>query len=433
MSIKKEALWVFTSTGVSAISQLVIYTLLARSGTPEILGELAIINVVLALAFQLQDMGLSSYFIHRQYLTRQECSTLFAINLILGCIAALVVLGAAYPVGLFYNSPNIASGLAIVAINLIFIGATSQYQAHFVKELKNDTLAKIEIGSKIVMLLCAGFFIFHLDLGLFGYLYAVLLGSMTKLTLAIFTAPKTWHPSWSFDSRIIKPALTFGGFQMGSQVINQLRTQADQLIIGKWLGIEVLGIYSLAKELVMQPIKLIAPFTSKLVLPRLARLQGNSVGIASMFERASRAVLAFNMASYAIATISIFYIIPLLFGKDYAQSFDIYAILLLIGLLRPIGSLLGILAQSQGASNVEFRWNILAASIVLATLLLAMPFKSLEAFANAMAFSQLILSSYQAIYFSKYLTGINNLKHLGKVTVITFCYGLFMFTLHLYR
>jgi exopolysaccharide (amylovoran) exporter len=138
MSIKKEALWVFSSTGISAVSQLLILALLAKSADASVLGELAIINVVLALAFLLQDMGLSSYFIHRQSLNKNEESTLFAINVCLGCAATLIVLLAAYPVGWFYESESITSGLILVAFNFILIGATSQYQAHYIKALKND-------------------------------------------------------------------------------------------------------------------------------------------------------------------------------------------------------------------------------------------------------------------------------------------------------
>lgn len=426
MSIKKEALWVFTSTGVTGVVQLVVLALLASTGGSEVLGQLAIINVVLALAFLLQDMGLSSYFIHRQTLSHAERSTLFAINLVLGTIVAVIVLLAAYPIGLFYDSSVISTGLALVAVNFVFIGANAQYQAHFIKSLKNHSLAKIEISSKLIMLLSSACLIFQFELGIAGYLYAVIIASISKLCLSLLVAPKHWHPRWSFDLSIVKPAMHYGGFQMGSQIINQLRTQADQLIIGKWLGIEVLGIYSLAKELVMQPIKLVTPITSKLVLPRLAKVQSSSAHLADIFDKASKVILSVNLIVYMSATIAIFYLMPLFFAKDYSHSFSIYTLLLLIGLLRPIGSLFGALAQSQGASNIEFSWNVIASVVSIVALLIAMPFHSLEAFAIAMSLSQLLLSSYAVVFFSKRLNAVSVLPHMLKIAGITLLYVLFL-------
>ncbi|HBI06300.1 MAG TPA: lipopolysaccharide biosynthesis protein, partial [Erwinia persicina] len=67
--------------------------------------------------------------------------------------------------------------------------------------------------------------------------------------------------------------MKYGVYQLGSQTINQLRTQADSLIVGKVMGAEMLGVYSLAKELVLQPLKLVTPVINRLALPRFAEKQ----------------------------------------------------------------------------------------------------------------------------------------------------------------
>ncbi|XPF96132.1 oligosaccharide flippase family protein [Colwellia sp. RE-S-Sl-9] len=429
MSIKKEAIWIFGSTGISALSQIIVLILLSQSEDVGVLGELAIINIVLFFAFSLQDLGLSSYFIHRQSISKKEESTLFSINLALGCLATIIVFFLSIPIGVFYVSDNITKGLQIVAFNFIIIGATSQYQAHFIKMLQSDLLAKIEIISKVILLCFVLYFVYYLNMSLFGYLYAVLIGSAVKLLLILFISPVEWHPSFSFDKNIIKPALRFGFFQMGSQIINQLRTQLDQLIIGKWLGIEALGVYSLAKEFIMQPTKLIAPITSKLALPRLAKVQTSVKGTKLIFNQASQAILLLNMIVYLILTIALYYLIPQFFGQDYIYSFEIYTTLLLVGLLRPIGSLFGVLAQSQGVSNIEFRWNLISAMLSVVVLCLAFPFKTLEAFALAMIGSQLLLSFYAPIYFSKYIGGIDHKKHLIRIVFIVFLYCIIKYSL----
>jgi len=387
---------------------------------------LAIINVVLGLAFLLQDMGLSSYFIHRQDINHKEKSTLYAINLILGCIATVVVLLIAIPIGWFYDSQDISTGLGIVAINFIFIGATSQYQAHFIKSLQNHTLAKIDIFARLSLLASAAFMIIQSELGLFGYLYAVLVASIIKLISMLIIAPKDWHPKWTFDLQIVKPAMVFGGFQMGSQIINQLRTQVDQLIIGKVIGIEALGIYALAKELIMQPNKLIAPISSRLVLPRFAKLQSDVKALSVLFDKSITILLGFNAIVYLALTLAVFYILPVFFDKNYAQSFEIFSILLLIGLIRPSGSLLGLLAQAKGVSKVEFKWNMIASIVSISAIICAIPFKTLTAFAYAMVLSQLILSSSAILFFSKQLLPLKIINYWRNIFLLTLSYLSFM-------
>ncbi|WP_142890641.1 oligosaccharide flippase family protein, partial [Klebsiella pneumoniae] len=76
-----------------------------------------------------------------------------------------------------------------------------------------------------------------------------------------------------FEKNICKGVFSYGIYQLGSQIINQLRTQLDVIIIGKVLGGDSLGLYSLAKDLIMQPLKLITPVINRLALPRFAEAQ----------------------------------------------------------------------------------------------------------------------------------------------------------------
>ena len=79
----------------------------------------------------------------------------------------------------------------------------------------------------------------------------------------IYFGEKSWRPTWEFDGKTFVSAVRYGIYQLGSQTINQLRTQADALIVGKVMGAEMLGIYSLAKELILQPLKLVSPVINR--------------------------------------------------------------------------------------------------------------------------------------------------------------------------
>ena len=75
--LKKQVVWLFGSTCFAALLQVLQLSVLARKLEAHELGLLAIINAILAVATVLQDMGMSSYIVHRQDINRRQQSTIY--------------------------------------------------------------------------------------------------------------------------------------------------------------------------------------------------------------------------------------------------------------------------------------------------------------------------------------------------------------------
>ncbi|KXI28156.1 oligosaccharide flippase family protein [Paraglaciecola hydrolytica] len=428
MSLKKEASWLFLSSCLNAIYVFICYAIITQVESPRVIGELAIINIVISLAFVIQDAGLSGYLIHKQGISRAQQNTLFIISVTLGFLCALLLLLVAYPIGYIYKSVAITQGVLLVSINFLLIGFSNQYQSQFIKNFKNTSLAKIEITSKLPSLFFSIYLIIELRLGLLGYLWGIILASAIKLIFLILKSKKEWHPAFVFDWSITKPAVSFGLYQLGSHTVNQLRTQLDQLVIGAALSIETLGIYSLAKEMVMQPIKLTMPVVSRLILPRFAALQRDIDGFQILYEKSVNVVLIVNTAIYSICALAVWWIVPYFLSKDYDAVLGLYMILLAIGFLRPMGGVFGIAAQAMGRSNVEFRWNIVAGIISILGLAIAYYISSVNGFALILAMTQIFITGYSVMFFSKYLCPFSITKHLTRLICLTVLYLIISFT-----
>ena len=65
MSYKKQGGWLLISSALAGIVQLSIFAMLAYYTSPEVVGVLAIVNIFLGIAYLVQDMGLSNYFIYK--------------------------------------------------------------------------------------------------------------------------------------------------------------------------------------------------------------------------------------------------------------------------------------------------------------------------------------------------------------------------------
>ena len=69
------------------------------------------------------------------------------------------------------------------------------------------------------------------------------------------------------------PFLKIGVFEVGSQFVNFFNRDLDIIIIGKLFSTELLGGYSLAKQLVYKPAQIINPIATKIANPLLAKFQ----------------------------------------------------------------------------------------------------------------------------------------------------------------
>ena len=76
-----------------------------------------------------------------------------------------------------------------------------------------------------------------------------------------------------FNYKETEPFLKIGIYQVGGQVVNYFNRDLDILIIGKFFSQDILGGYSLAKQLVSRPAQIINPILSKVASPALAKFQ----------------------------------------------------------------------------------------------------------------------------------------------------------------
>ena len=207
--------------------------------------------------------------------------------------------------------------------------------------------------------------------------------------------------------------MKFGSFQMGSQIINQVRTQLDQLIIGKLMGVEVLGLYSFAKELIMQPVKFIRILIGRLVYPKLAKLQSKKQQFYTTFNQSIVFLSVLNTSLYVVFLGALIIAINFYF-VEYKQSIVILCYLIILGFLTPFGNLLGVAAQAKGNTKIEFQWSLTSASISVVGLYILTQSNSINVFAIGVGLLQVLLTFTACLFFG------NRDKGLPKKTYFIF-------------
>ena len=402
-----DAFWTAATAGFGGLLQLAQLMVAARYLDAHALGVLAIVNVIAWIVLAFQDMGLSSYCVYLGDTTRVAHSTLFWISAGLGAFGALVVAGLGVSLATFYRMPELGHLMPLLSINLLLVGIGAQYQANLVRCFRARSLAKLELIARLAGFATAVLLLVVHGAGAEAIVIGLIIFTLSKLLLMGFLAESDWHPTYAFDRQLAPSALRYGAYQAGGQVVNQLRTQADQLLIGRVLGSEWLGVYSLAKELVEYPLRFARPLLSRLTLPVLARDRHDPDRLRRSFLASMRHVAVAGAITYGALACFSPWVVEILYGKRFSDVATLMPLLAVFGALRPLGMNIGMLAQATGATYLEFRWNLLTALITVPALLaVVLAWPSLAAFAVAVSVLQVVLTSLAYYWFVHPLQGV---------------------------
>ena len=349
--------WTTFSTVVVNILQLIQLAILARLLDPTAFGLMAIVMVIVGFSQAFLDMGISNAIIHKQEISQEQLSTLYWVNVIAGALIFLVVCGVSPFVAIFYHQPELTKLIILLGTTFLIQPFGQQFMMLWQKELRFKEIARIDIINKFVTLIVTVWFAYE-GYGVYSLVYGAIAGSIVQTAQFIDLGFKKHKPRFVFKLKIIKEFLNFGAYQMGERTINYFNYQLDTILIGKLLGMEALGIYNIAKSLIMKPAMVFNPIITKVTFPAMAKIQDDIVRLKEVYLKTINYLSSVNFLAYAFIFIFAHDIVLLLFGMKWLPAVPIVKILSVWGALRSTGNPIGSLLLAKGKANWGFFWNL---------------------------------------------------------------------------
>jgi len=350
--------WTSLSTIIIAISALVKISVLARFLDASDFGIMALVSFILGFMDLFMDMGITSAILHTQNIRKEEYSSLYWLNVGFSFLLFILILLISPIIANFYNEPELNKLMSIAGLAIIFSAVGRQYKTIFQKNLKFKKIAIIDITVIIIALISAiifavrGFGVYSL---VFSALIQYALGNLTYFILGNHNQPLMFH----FNYKETEPFLKIGVYQVGGQVVNYFNRDLDVLIIGKFFGSELLGGYSLAKQLVRRPLSIIDTVINKVAISILPRFQSDNRSLLRYFNILISGLGLINALVYGIMAIGAPLIINILYGSEYLSIINLVRIFTIVIYFRSISGLVGILSITKGRTDIEFYWNII--------------------------------------------------------------------------
>ncbi|MCC6410437.1 MAG: MOP flippase family protein [Saprospiraceae bacterium] len=334
--IRWTSLSAVVTAGGGLLQTLILVRLLERAD----FGLMALLNVVLGLSVQLVDMGFGTALLREKNPTRGMIDTIFTLNTALGLLFGLLIACIASWIAGIYDEPRLQTLLWWSTPAFLFSGMAMFYQTMLQKHFRFRHLAVTEIIAFIVSFATA------ILLALSGWgVFALVCGVLVK-TFA--TASMTWllgrslhRPTLAFNWVEIKPLWQFSYLQTMEKFINYANINFDNLVIGKALGKEILGVYDVCKRLLIQPMYVVNPIITKVSGPVMVQVQDDIPRMRNIALRAFQMAVTINAPLYMASFIGAGFIVPVLFGSKWASGVEPFRWLALVYFVRSLINPLG--------------------------------------------------------------------------------------------
>ncbi|MHC4423538.1 MAG: lipopolysaccharide biosynthesis protein [Planctomycetota bacterium] len=336
--------------------------ILARLLTPRHFGLIAMITAVTNFVMMFKDMGLSTATVQRREVNHAQISTLFWINTAIGFGLAALTATLAPVIAWFYGEPQLMAVTLVLAAAFIFSGLTIQHQALLRRHMRFGALAAIEVTAIFVGVVTA---VIAACYGA-GY-WSLVLMELTRagvIAIGVWVA-SGWRPGWPRLRSGVRSMLAFGKNVTSFHVINYFARNSDKILLGRFYGSGVLGLYGRAYGLLMLPISQIRGPLSSVAMPALSRVQDDPKKYISYYTKLILLLSFVSMPLTAFLAVCSRSVIHLLLGNQWLGASGIFQILAITAFIQPVASTLGLVLLSLGQSGRFLRWGMFNSLVVV--------------------------------------------------------------------
>ena len=348
----------WTSVGMIslAVVSMLKISVLARFLDKEDFGLMALIMVVIGFTNLFSDMGITTAILHRQEISKKEYASLYWLNVGFSLMLYLLICGLAPVIASFYDEERLSFLIPLLGLNLIISAIGRMFKTIESKHLRFRAVTIFEMVAAGISLIIAVVLAVK-GFGVLSLVYSALVQYLIQNVFFLIFGLRRYGLLFHFHFHQTKPFLKIGIYEVGGQVVNYFNRDVDILIVGKFFGQEVLGGYSLAKQLVFRPAQILNPIVLKVASPALAKCQADPKSLKDSYLNLVSFITKLNLVVYGALGAGSFFVVDLFYGAGYEDIYLLTSVLCIYMLFRAIGNPVGSLLVATGKTYLGFYWN----------------------------------------------------------------------------
>ena len=381
---------------VGRLLSFITGVVLARQLSPSAFGEFSIFFGLLIVMFEATNFVDFTYVRYANTSAPSQRIAHLRSALVLKCGFLLVIVAAAYPLGVAladaFNKPDLKGVLALALIAGALMNVVSlkvaDYLAdeRFLRLTAVNTIYNLLVLVVLVLLIVVGAPLTKLLIA------AVFLGAALPVAGACFARLYASSRPLAIEPELLRVILGFGKWLAGANVAYLLAQRLDLFILSRYAPLGEVGNYGAALRIAVLA-SIMTGALPALLLPRASRTAGSIAG-ARRFTQHALGVSVVVTAVTAVVWVAVPLVVHGLLGSEYAHSIPLTRILLIGVVFAAFSTSLSQLFLADVRPRKAFYFRMIKlASVCALAFLLAPPFGARGA-AWAVTASELIVLVY---------------------------------------
>lgn len=375
MSLKHKIVhglsWSFASRTGYIILQLAFSIVLSRLLDPDEFGIVGMLLVLTGFAQALAEGGLNSALIQNQRATERHSSTVFWIQFSLGGLLSALFFRCAPLIAEFFATPILEPLTRLVSCIFLIEAAGNVHRALFSKEFQFQKLSAINLLSTALSG-CVAISFALCDYGVWALAWQLV--AFSTINTGLLWIHSAWRPRFIFDFEAAADLGRYSIYLLGYGALNYWLRNADNLLIGRFLGSHQLGIYARAYQLMMLPASNLVYVVGQVMFPALTRVQDDLPRFKRTYVHVTSTIafIAFPLMA-GMASLSEPLVI-VLFGHHWKEVVPIIRVLSLVGLFQSIVAPVGWIFTALGKTKAQFVLSLFLAPAFLVAMAVGLRF-----------------------------------------------------------
>lgn len=337
--------------------QMVAALVLARVLGPETYGVISAATVYVTFTTLLLDQGLASALVQLPNPGRRLAGAVATVNILAAVILGGLTAGCSSLVADFFRAPDLAPLLAVLGAGLLLKGLAITPRAMLQRQLRFRVIGQTDIAGGVIGA-TAGITAALTGSGIWSMAWMVLMTDTVIAALMLVAARGAATVNLHLGE--LREILPFSLRVFGSNALAFFSRNADNILIGRFLGVGALSLYSMSYRVLVVPVQMIGQTVNRVVFPMFARLQDRVDLVAKGLLRAMDVLALAAIGPMVLVSVAAPELIGLVLGPAWAPAAPILTVLAIAGAKETVFYVTGPLMRARGAGKLIIRYEILA-------------------------------------------------------------------------
>lgn len=340
--------WAMVTFGANKVITVLTTFALARLLVPTDFGLFALATLGVGLLSVFSGLWLGSALVLRPDMDDRAKGTVLSLLLMSGALFAAVLVALAPVAAGFFGEPRLTGILYVLAAVLLISGGNWFYDTVLQRELEFRKRF-VSQAARTITFAAAALALGASGAGVWSLVIAHVLGHVVSALTLFALAPYRVRPA--FERKTARSVLADGRGFLAQDLATFLQENADYVAIGRVLGPEQLGFYTLAYRQGELPHYAIADPVSRVTFPAFAQMRHRGEEIGAAFLTSLRLVALATFPFGVILSAAAAPFVKTMLGGQWLGTIGPLGVLGIWAMVRPMQTTVGRLLNSIGEAR----------------------------------------------------------------------------------